>query len=232
MTAALKGICSMATRGLLDELAATFARSSNGGGLPVAFLAVGGVDAARRIAAREPFDLAVLASDAIDTLAAAGHVDAAGKVDLVRSALGVAVRADAPAPDVATDDAVRAALQSASGIGYSTGPSGTALIALFERWGLRGALQGRLVQAAPGVPVATLVARGEVSIGFQQMSELVGVAGIRLLGPLAPALRIETVFSAAPTTGCAQPVAVRALLDFLASAAAADAMRRHGLPPA
>ena len=218
----------MATRGLLDELAAAFARHA---GVEVRFEAVGGVEAARRVAAGEPFDVVVLATDAIDRLAAAGLLDGAGKVDLVRSSVGMAVRAGATHPDVSTTEALRTALLGAPGIGYSTGPSGTALIALFERWGIADRLRDRLVQAPPGVAVGSLVARGDVALGFQQLSELIGVEGIDLLAPLTPEARISTVFSGAPSIGCVQPGAVQAMLAFITSSECASAVCRHGLRP-
>lgn len=219
----------MATRGLLEELAALHTQRT---GIPVAFEAVGGVDAARRVASGEDFDVVVLASNAIDTLAAAGRLDASGKADIVRSGVGVAVRAGAPKPDISTAQALRDAVRGAERIGYSTGPSGVALSALFARWGLTDTLQDRLVQAPPGVAVGTLVARGDASLGFQQMSELIGVEGIDLLGPLPPEVQIVTTFSAAPGIGWAQPAAVRALLDFMTSPDSAGPKRRHGMEPA
>jgi molybdate transport system substrate-binding protein len=229
MATSLRGICSMATRGLLDELAAGYAQRT---GVPVSFEAVGGIDAARRVADGESFDVVALASDAIDKLIAAGRLDAAGEVDIVRSEVGVAVHADAELPDIATEDAVRHAVQSAASIAYSTGPSGVALLALFARWGIADEIRNRLVQAPPGVPVGALVALGEAALGFQQMSELIGLEGIRLLGPLPQPIQIVTTFSAAPSVGTPHPAAVRALLDFMASDDSAEAKRRHGMAPA
>ncbi|NDZ11929.1 molybdenum ABC transporter substrate-binding protein [Variovorax sp. WS11] len=225
----LRIISSMATRALLEELSAAYAQRT---GAAVAVESAGGVEAARRVSAGEPFDAVTLASDAIDKLAAAGRVDAAGKVDLVRSGVGVAVPAGAARPDIATEDALRRAVKGAAGIGYSTGPSGVALIALFQRWGIAGELEGRLVQAPPGVPVGSLVARGDAALGFQQMSELLHVEGIDLLGPLPSSIQITTVFSAAPCLGSARRDAVRALLDFMASPDTAEAKRRHGMEAA
>lgn len=219
----------MATHGLLDELAAAYSQRT---GVPVSFLAVGGVDAARRVADGELFDVVALASDAIDKLIAAGRLDAAHKVDIVRSEVGVAVHADAEPPDIATEDAVRRAVQAAARVACSTGPSGVALRALFERWGIANEVSGRLVQAPPGMPVGALVSRGEATLGFQQMSELIGLDGIRLLGPLPQQIQIVTTFSAAPGVGTPQPAAVRALLDFMASDDSAEAKRRHGMAPA
>src|SRR5512140_2836614 len=156
MNVAIRGISSMATRAVLAELAAAWQQRA---GVSVQIESVGGVDAARRVQAGEPFDMVVLASDAIDKLAAGGATLAASKVDLVNSPVAVAVRAGAPVPDIATEEALRGAVEAAPRIGYSTGPSGTALLRLFERWGIAGAIAPRLLQAPPGVPVGTLVAR-------------------------------------------------------------------------
>ena len=233
MTAAtaetLLGLSSMATRALLAELLAAWQAQ---GGMPVAVTSIGGVDAARRVAAGEAVDVVVLASDAIDKLLAAGHLLPGSRVDLVHSAVAVAVPAGAPVPDIGSEDALRAAVLAAPTIGYSTGPSGTALLALFERWGIAGQVQAKLVQARAGVPVGSLVAGGEVALGFQQRSELVGVAGIQLLGDLPAAVAIHTIFSGAVATTSRQPDAVRALLAWLAAPATAAAKQRHGMAAA
>lgn len=219
----------MATRQVLAELAADYVRRS---GCAVAIQSVGGVDAARRVQAGEPFDVVFLASDAIDKLIASGHVASGSKVDLVLSPVAVAVRAGAPQPDIATEEALRQAVLAAPSVGYSTGPSGTALIRLFERWGIVEKMQGRIVQAPPGVPVGALVARGEVALGFQQLSELMHLEGIAVVGPLPEPAQIVTTFSAGVCAASSQPDAVRGLLDFMASPNAAPAKRRHGMEPA
>jgi len=161
MTTQITGISSMATRQVLAELAAAFKQRS---GCVVAIESVGGVDAARRVQAGEACDVVVLASDAIDKLIAAGAVVADSKVDLVTSGVAVAVRARAPRPDIGSEDALRHAVLAARSIGYSTGPSGVQLMKLFERWGVTEEIARRTVQAPPGVPVGTLVARGEVEL--------------------------------------------------------------------
>lgn len=225
----LKGISSMATRALLAELVAMFERDT---GQPVAIESVGGVDAARRVLAGEAFDLVVLASDAIDKLIVAGRVVAGSKVDLVHSGVAVAVPAGEPRPDITSEEAVRRAVLAAPSIGYSTGPSGVALVKLFERWGIAELIRPRTVQAPPGVPVGSLVARGEVALGFQQLSELTGLPGITLLGPLPQEIQITTTFSAGLCASSQQPQAVRPLLDFLRSPQTADIKRRQGMDPA
>src|SRR6516162_2474440 len=165
----IAGISSIATRNVLLELGDAYGRQS---GQRVTVESVGGVDAARRVQAGEAFDFVVLATDAIDKLTSSGRVDADSRINLARSGVAVAVKAGAPRPDISNESAVRQAVLAARSIGYSTGPSGVYLARLFERWGIAEAIAPRLVQAPPGVPVGSLIARGEVELGFQQLSEL------------------------------------------------------------
>ncbi|SEB24980.1 substrate-binding domain-containing protein [Paraburkholderia sartisoli] len=223
------GISSMATREMLAELIPEYERLS---GRSVIIESVGGVAAARRVQEGEPFDVVVLAADALDRLAEAGRIDSEGRVGVARSGVSVAVAAGAPWPDISSEAAVRDAILAARSIGYSTGPSGVYLSRLFERWGIAGTIAPRIVQAPPGVPVGTLVARGDVEIGFQQSSELMHVAGIDVPGPLPPEIQIVTVFSAALCTASRQKDVAKALLSFLASPQADAAKLRHGMEPA
>ena len=219
----------MATRPVLAELTELYRAHSPG---EVAIESVGGVDAAKRVQAGEAFDLVILASDAIDKLIAAGRVDAASKTDLVRSGVAVAVKAGAPHPDIGSEQALRSAVLAARSLSYSTGPSGVALAALFERWGIAEEIKSRIVQAPPGVPVGTLVARGEVELGFQQLSELIHVQGIDLLGPMPAAIQIVTTFSGGVCSGSTQAETARAMLAFMASPEADAAKRAQGMDPA
>lgn len=226
--ARITGISSMATRALLAALAPACRAAT---GVSLAFESAGGVDAARRVAEGEAFDLVLLASDALERLEAGGHLVSGSTVPLVRSGVSVAVRAGAPQPELGSEAAVRAAVLAAPSVGLSTGPSGVQLLALFDRWGIREALDGRLVQAPPGMPVAALVARGAAALGFQQLSELIGQGGIEVVGPLPEACRIETVFAGAIGRHCARPDAARAALAFLACPATAAEKRAHGMDP-
>lgn len=225
----INGISSIATRELLAELGPAFERES---GRAVAFESGGGVDVARRVGSGEPFDVVVLASDAIDKLTGAGRVVAGSKVDLARSGIALAVRTGAPRPEIGSEEAVRRAVLSARSIGLSTGPSGGVVARLFERWGIAAEIKDRVVVAPPGVPVGTLVARGEVELGFQQLSELIHLAGIDVIGSLPPAIQVVTTFSAAVCVSSTQVGAARSLLDFLASPWSDAAIRRHGMEPA
>ncbi|MBC8742379.1 ABC transporter substrate-binding protein [Paraburkholderia sp. UCT31] len=227
--APITGISSMATRQVLAGLAPFYERRTGQG---VAIESVGGVDAARRVEDGEVFDIVVLAADAIERLVVTGCVEAASRVGLARSGIAVAVAAGETHPDIASEAALRDAILGARSIGYSTGPSGTYLLKLFERWGIAGQIASRIVKAPPGVPVGTLVARGEVALGFQQMSELIHVAGIDVLGELPAATQSTTTFTAAICTMARQREAAQALLAFLASREADGTKLQNGMSPA
>ncbi|KVQ11887.1 molybdenum ABC transporter substrate-binding protein [Burkholderia ubonensis] len=223
------GISSMATRPVLARLAAAYERDT---GTRVAITSVGGVDAARRVRGGEPFDVVVLASDAIEQLATDGHVERGSRVDFARSGIAVAVASGASRPDIGTEAALRDAILGAARIGYSTGPSGTHLMRLFARWGIVDAIAPRIVQAPPGVPVGALIASGDVELGFQQMSELMHVPGVAIVGALPDAVQAVTVFAAAVLAVTHDRVAAGRFLAYLASQEAAHIKREHGMESA
>lgn len=223
----LRLISSMATKPLLADLVALY--QAQAPGVQVQVESVGGIDAAQRVQAGEAFDAVVLASDAIDKLIASGHVLAGSRVDLVHSGVAVAVPEGQSVPDISSEDALRQAVLAAPSVGLSTGPSGVQLRQLFERWGILTQIASKLVQAKPGVPVGALLARGEVALGFQQLSEMRGVAGITVLGPMPQAVQITTTFSGSVASSCTQPETVRPLLAFWASAACISTKEQHGM---
>ena len=229
MPSSISIISSMATRQLLADLVAKFQQTS---AQQVAVESVGGVDAARRVQAGEAFDVVILAANAIGQLTEAGKIVPGSRVDLVKSGVSIAVRAGAPQPDIGSEEAVKQAVLSARSLSYSTGPSGVHLIKLFERWGIVDTIKSRIVQAPPGVPVGSMLANGEVELGFQQLSEMIHMAGIEVLGPLPPAIQIITTFSAGLAATSTRAAAVRTLLDFMISPAALEAKLRNGMEPA
>lgn len=223
----LRIISSMATKPLLADLVALY--QTQAPDVHIQVESVGGVDAAKRVQAGEAFDGLVLASDAIDRLLASGHVLTGSRVDLVLSGVAVAVPAGQALPDISTETALKAAILAAPSLGYSTGPSGVQLAKQLEAWGITEQIKDRIVQAKPGVPVGALLAQGEVALGFQQLSEMRGVAGITVLGPLPEAVQITTTFSGGVATSSSQTEAMRTLLAFWASPACKSLKEEHGM---
>lgn len=218
----------MATREVLAELAELYRRKA---GIGVAIESVGGVEAARRVRADEPFDVVVLADEALASLESEGRVVRGTRVAVATSGVAVAVRAGAPLPDIGTEGSVRDAVLNASSIGYSTGPSGVHLTRLFEGWGITEAISSRVVKPPPGVPIATLVASGQVEIGFQQLSELVHQPGIQVVGELPPEIQVTTIFSGGICATSTQHEAARGWLSFIIAPGSGDVKRRHGMEP-
>ncbi|OGA74662.1 MAG: molybdenum ABC transporter substrate-binding protein [Burkholderiales bacterium GWF1_66_17] len=220
----------MATKQVLADLIALYRQAHPD--TVIELESVGGVDAAKRVQAGEAFDIVALASNAVAQLTSDGKVVAGSTVDVVRSGVALAVRRGAPHPDITSEAAVKQAVLAARTLGYSTGPSGVQLAKLFERWGIAEQIKDRIVTAPPGVPVGSLVAKGEVALGFQQLSELMSLEGIDVLGPLPADIQIITTFSAGLATASTQPDAVRALLAFLVSPATGPTKQRNGMEAA
>jgi molybdate transport system substrate-binding protein len=229
MTLRITGLSSMATRHILADLARDYELRC---GINVDIRSMGGVEAAKLARARERMDIVVLASKVMESLEAEGHIARGSIRDFARSEIGMAVPAGARRPGVENGTAVRQAMIEARRLCYSTGPSGDHFKALCEKWGLADSVLARALKAPPGVPVATLVAQGDADVGIQQLSELIGQPGIEVVGPLPPEIQAVTVFSAGVSTTSAEREAANALVAYLVSAEARDAIRRHGMEPA
>lgn len=183
-----------------------------------------------RLQRGEPADVVILASSALDELIAQGKVVAGSRVDLVRSTIGMAVRAGAPRPDISSVAALTATLLRAKSIAYSASASGVYLSTeLFQRLGIADRVLPKSKNAA-GERVAALVARGDAEIGFQQISELLPEPGIDYVCPLPSEVQRVTVFSAGIVVGAKKPEEAKALVRFLASADA-TVIKKAGLEP-
>jgi len=184
-----------------------------------------------RLERGEPVDVVILARSALDRLVADGRVVAGSQIDLVRSAIGMAVRAGAPKPDISSVDALVRTLRQARSIAYSASASGTYLSTdLFPRLGIAEELEGKSRRIV-SERVAAVVARGEAEIGFQQISELLPDPGVDYVGPLPAEVQRVTVFSAGLASGAANPEAAQTLIAFLASPGIAPTIRKTGLEP-
>jgi molybdate transport system substrate-binding protein len=188
-----------------------------------------------RLARGETADVVILDGEAADELARRGVVRAGSKVELARSQIGMVVRAGAAKPDIGSVDAFRKVLLAVKSIGYSDSASGTYLsTTLFAKLGVADQVAGksRKVRGPPsGEPVAAVVARGELEIGFQQVSELIHTPGVTYVGPIPAELQPGFTFAGAITTAARQPEAALALLRFLASSETASTIRKAGLTP-
>ncbi len=224
----LKGISSMATRQVLARLVGMFEQQS---GLKVQIESVGGVNAAKRVQSGESFDVVILASDAIDNLISGGHLLAGSRVDIVRSPIAIAIKNGANSPIITGASSLKAALIEASSISYSTGPSGVYLASLFEKMGIAELLKSKTIQAPPGVPVGSLVAQGKAALGFQQLSELMHVEGIQVLGTLPDEVAYITTFSAgiAAHASSAKQHAAHQFLSFLNAPENAHIKKSQGM---
>lgn len=228
MAADIVGISSMATRQILAECAAAYRQKT---GRSVAIESVGGVDAARRVRAGEKFDIVVLADDAMKKLEEDGFLKPGSRAAFADSAIAVAVRSGASRPDLADEAATKAAVLSAQSVGYSTGPSGAHVLKLLEKWGADRSATVRIVQAPPGVPVGTLVARGDAELGFQQLSEFQDVPGIDVVGALPPEIQSMTRFSCGVCAAASNEAGALGFVSYLASTEADASIRRHGMEP-
>jgi molybdate transport system substrate-binding protein len=188
-----------------------------------------------RLARGETADVVIMDGGSADDLATRGFVRAGSKVMLARSQVGMVVRAGAATPDISTVEAFRRTLLAAESIGHSDSASGTYLsTVLFAKLGVEDQVAGksRRVRGPPsGEPVAAVVARGEVEIGFQQVSELIHVPGVTFVGAIPAELQPGSSFAGAITSAARQPDAALALLRFLASPEWDSTLVEAGLTP-
>lgn len=185
-----------------------------------------------RLLRGEPADVLIMARGALDALVKQGKVAGGSEVDLVRSRIGMAVKKGAPKPDISSVEALKRTLLNARSIAYSDSASGVYLSTeLFQRLGVEAEVKPKS-RMIPATPVGLIVAKGEAEIGFQQISELMAVPGVEVVGPLPEGAQKITFFSAGVTTTAKSPAAAKRLIEYLASPKTWPAIRRSGLQPA
>lgn len=184
-----------------------------------------------RLERGEPADVVILASSALEELVKKHEVIPESRVDLARSMIAMAVRAGAQKPDISTVDALKHTLLAAKSIAYSDSISGVYLSTeLFQRLGIAEAIRSKCIRVEIEM-VGTVIARGDAEIGFQQLSELLPIAGIDIVGLLPAEAQKITVFSGGVPVHSKQPALARQFLRFLASPEAAAAIEKSGLQP-
>ena len=219
----------MATRQLLTDLSRSFAQIAP---WSVEIESMGGVDAARLVRGGRAIDVIVLASNVMEQLETEGWVVPATRSGIARSGVAIAVRSGLPRPAIANEADVKQAVLGAGRICYSSGPSGDHLKRLFERWNISDAIAARSIEAKPGVPVGQLMARGEADLGFQQLSELLDVDGIDVLGPLPAEIQTITTFTAGVSTRSTHSDGARAFVAYLVSPETQAVKQKLGLEAA
>jgi molybdate transport system substrate-binding protein len=226
--AEIKVLGTPAVRELYADLVPQFEQAT---GHKVTTVWAGTVDVMKRIGGGEAVDLVIMARKSLDELTLQGKIVADSRVDVARSGVGVAVRAGAPKPDISSGEAVKKALLAAKSIAYSSGPSGVYIAGLVQRMGIADQIKSKMKQIPPGEAVGELVARGDAEIGFHQVSELLPIKGIDIVGPLPPDIQEITVFSAGIHASAQQADAAKALAAFLTAPAAAPVIEKHGMDP-
>jgi molybdate transport system substrate-binding protein len=226
--AEIKVLSTQATEQSYRELVPLFEKAT---GHKVTTLFTGTLDADKRVAANEPYDLLIMSQSSIDQHVKGGKVVAGSRVDLARSGVAVGVKAGAPKPDINSVEALKRALINAKSIGYSTGPSGNYVIGMFERLGVADQVKPKLKQTATGVFVGSIIASGEVEIGFQQVSELSQYEGVDYVGPLPAEVQNYTTFSSGILGIAKDAEAARALVRYLTSPQSGVVFRKRGMEP-
>jgi len=173
--------------------------------------------------------VATLFSAAFQNLCAAIERESLSGVAMTKSGVGVAVRSGATRPDISSGEALKRTLLASKSIALSVGPSGVYLSGLFQKWGIADELKPKIKQS--GGQIGDVLVRGDAEIGFQQVSELVAVKGITYLGPLSDDIQMITVFSGGVHSQAKNPAGAAALLKFLTSPDAAQAIRKAGMEP-
>jgi len=224
----MKILCTHGLKSVMLALATELERRST---KPLAMTWGSTLDLVRDIQGGACGDIAVLTAQAIDELAAQGKAVAGSRVDLARSAIGLAVRRGAKKPEIGSPEALRSALLAAKSVARSkTGMSGVYFPTVLEQLGIKKEMEPRMLVPQSGTPIGEIVARGEAEIGVQQISELLPVAGIEILGPLPAPLQKITTFSAGVLASADDLRAAAGLVDFVATASR-PLLSANGLDP-
>lgn len=188
-------------------------------------------DVQKRIAAGEAADLVILGNSGTEELIKQSRLAANSRANFAKVGIAVVVRAGAPKPDINSSEAVKMSVLGAKSIAHSAGASGIYLASMFEKLGISEQVKSKLATVKPGEPVGEVVARGDAEIGFHQLSELIPVKGIQIVGPLPADIQHITVYSGGLHSATKEADAATALVKFLTGPSAAPVLKKHGLEP-
>lgn len=224
----MRVLSTLAVQGALRGLIARF-EAATGTKVAASFAPTNGLLA--RIEGGETADVAILTREGADALTRAGVLNGGSVVDVVRSLVGIAVKAGAPKPDIATPEALKCTLLEARSIAYSRiGASGVLFAELLQRLGIADAVNAKAVIIPSGL-TGEVAARGEAELAVQQLSELMLVPGLDMVGPLPASLQTPALFSAAVFAASRDAGMARVLLQMLISPEATAAFKAAGLEP-
>src|SRR4029077_17796893 len=226
MSASIKILCGGAMKSLMVEVAPLFERA-HGAKVEIKFALTSVLK--KEIEDCAAFDIALLPRPELDALVEAGKIAAGTPTDITRSAVGIAVRAGAPKPDIGTVAALKRPLQEAKSIGYSDGPSGAYIAELLVRLGIADAVKQKTRLTSR--PVAEIVAEGEAEVGMQQIVAILPIKGAELVGPLPGELQNIIVYAAGLAPGSAQSGTARAFIAFMATPDVMHMIRAKGMQP-
>jgi molybdate transport system substrate-binding protein len=228
MAAEIIAYSTLACEHALHEIVPMFERAS-GHKVNITFEA--GPDLMAKLRSGPAGDLVIGPSDFTDGLLKEGRLVAGSRVEFVRSGSAIAVRQGAPKPAVRTPEELKAALVAAKSVSYCRGVSGLHFVRVLEQLGIAEEVTSKLVAPQGRELVGAVVARGDAEIGIQQLSELLPVAGIEIVGPLPDNLQRFMVYGASILPGAREPLAATEFMNFLKSESAAAVLRKHGMEP-
>jgi len=226
--AEIKLIASNAVKEAYGQLLPVYEKSS---GNKVTVIWSGTADIIKRVNSGEVADAVIITDAGIDALIKQGKLVGAGRINVAKSAAGVAVREGAPKPDISSIDALKKSLLAARGIVLTPGPSNPFLHQLFDRMGIGPEMKAKEVHPAQGQQLTDPIVAGNADLVFSQISELIGVKGVAYVGPLPKGSEIVLTYSVAYHAMAPNPEAARALMKFLTTANAVKVLKENGLEP-
>ena len=226
--AEIKLIASNAVKEAYSQLLPAYEKAS---GNKVTVVWSGTADIIKRVNGGEAADAVIITDAGIDTLIKSGKLASAGRINVAKSAAGVAVRAGAPKPDISSTEALKKSVLASKGIVLTGGPSNPFLHQMFEKMGIGAEAKAKEVQPAQGQQLTDPVAEGKADFVFSQISELIAVKGIAYAGPLPKGSEIVLTYAVAYPAAAPNAEATKGLMKFLTSTDAVKVLKANGLEP-